>query len=215
MATQKCIGTTHLKNRCKRYPVKGTKYCPSHTKIFLNTECPICLCAFIEGENDEDLLPLECGHILHKDDCILKLSSFKCPICRAKIKNKREVLGEQICSKISKNVSEFRKFIKKENASRNREISEVVQIQDRRREEIESAIDFLKQNGVPRKYIPRSIAIEVADHPFHVPPGYFRELIFQTTRVLYGEKLFELIEKMEIDNDPNIDSLVNIFGLDS
>ena len=68
---------------------------------------------------------------------------------------------------------------------------------------------------MPRKFIPNSIAIENVDYPSHVPMGYFRDIIFETTRVLYGEKLCKIIEKSENNGDPNIESLINIFDLNS
>lgn len=203
---EKCLGISSSKQRCKRYPKKGEKYCVNHMpkKDFQNKECPICLCTF---EKSGDSIILGCGHKIHTKGCLTGLSKFNCPVCRTNI-NKSDLKKEWV-KKISSNRNDFQEYIKKLNDNLNEEISREQSMRQKREEEIQSAISFLIKKGVPLEYIPERIIVELEDHPLQVPPDYYASLIFRTTFSIYKKGIKEIV-KNNTSNDKNINLLRDI-----
>jgi hypothetical protein len=81
----KCCGLTingDELEKCKN--ISDKKYCPEHShryRLEKPDDCPIC----IESISDETEIPLECGHLIHKE-CLIPTNIHICPMCRQDMK---------------------------------------------------------------------------------------------------------------------------------
>lgn len=70
----------HNRNRCQVCHERTTQYnglCEDHTPPAFNKKCPICLDSILE----KNKVQFECGHKVHWE-CLSKLNSAQCPLCR-------------------------------------------------------------------------------------------------------------------------------------
>lgn len=83
-----CQGNTLKNIRCKKKKIGDTKFCHLHkvetTRFEKPEECFIC---YEEIKDDNEYL--SCGHWMHRS-CFAKTNKDTCPICRNKVKLKKE-----------------------------------------------------------------------------------------------------------------------------
>jgi hypothetical protein len=81
----KCCGLTINNDgleKCEN--VSDKKYCCDHShryRLEKPDDCPICM----ESISDETEIPLECGHLIHKE-CLIPTNIHICPMCRQNMK---------------------------------------------------------------------------------------------------------------------------------
>ena len=81
----KCCGLSikdDILEKCEN--ISDKKYCPDHSHIYRlekPDDCPICM----ESISDETEIPLECGHLIHKE-CLIPTNIHICPMCRQSMK---------------------------------------------------------------------------------------------------------------------------------
>jgi len=81
----KCCGLSINDVRLEKCEnVSDKKYCSVHShryRLEKPDECPICM----ESVSDETEIPLECGHLIHKE-CLIPTNIHICPMCRQSMK---------------------------------------------------------------------------------------------------------------------------------
>ena len=116
---QQCLATTLENTRCKNLAKPSLAYCYTHRgqSSTKNSECPICLEPFSDSSN---VFLLACAHQLHTE-CLARLRTDSCPVCRSRLTNLPKDLNDQI---------------------RTRQIQDTT---ERNEEELQEAIDRLGQ----------------------------------------------------------------------
>ena len=144
-------------------------------KSYFNIECPICF------DEDGDMIILSCLHRFH-EICLEGHTNLDCPKCRQHVINWSPSLKE----KIIKNSKEFtlelneadrRNIIQNENEFLS---TMSMFLQPPPQLEVASALNFLRDNGIPMRYLPRRIRIVLKKgHPRPQPGVLFNGIISQ------------------------------------
>jgi hypothetical protein len=82
--TKECKSLVIFDNKlikCNTLVNKNDQFCYRHKTMnkFYETLCECCICCEDINKNLE--IPLECGHIFHKE-CIIKFNKNQCPLCK-------------------------------------------------------------------------------------------------------------------------------------
>ncbi len=179
---------------------KGTvKTIPS--KIYLNTECPICLGQFTPAEQSS-LHVATCEHAMHQV-CMDGLVKKECPICRREITN----LPTDLKTKIDANATAYRQ--ERDEEEQHEIMNAIMQqmshsMRPTPNVEIIMALKYLEELGVPHSMIPQHVRIRV-DPRFPMPPpgAIFRGLIGKAIEMLHLEP--EDFEDDIGDNEPHFE----------
>lgn len=141
-----------------------------------NTECPVC---FSDDTESSPMHMMPCMHRLHLE-CAIHLTSFECPLCRVKINN----FPKNIHDSIVKNERERRDEIELDdrralqNALQNT-ISppQAVPSEPPLQLEVIAALQYLRDQGIPLRYIPVNIVVKVPRNSPRPPEGVIFSVI--------------------------------------
>lgn len=138
--------------------------------LSFNEKCPICL------EKDGDFFTLGCMHKIHLE-CCEYLNSLDCPLCRRCMQDLPECLREKITENAKKE-EENRIQEEREELSRTylHTHQSILVFRPTPQMEAISALDYLRENGIPMFYLPSIIEITFFGNNPLPPPG----AIFQT-----------------------------------
>lgn len=181
-----------------------------------NTECPIC---FSDDTEPSPMHMMPCMHRLHLE-CAIHLTSFECPLCRAKINN----FPKNIHDSIVKNERERRDEIELDdrralqNAIRSLP-PQIVPSEPPLQLEVIAALQHLRDQGIPLRYIPVNIVVKVPRNSPRPPEGVIFNTIFNHILCQISEDISSDILEDESDilaeNDLNEDTLETLFKLDN
>lgn len=157
--------------------------------FFFNKKCPICL------EKGGDMFGLECLHRLHLE-CCKNLSSLECPLCRKIINNFPSWLNELIEKNISKNKEESdRNEFSRTYSNFIYELSNLL-IHPTPQMEVIMAVDYLRENDIPLRYIPEVVSITF----FKDQPSFEVGFIFCRIVDSILEEILKDIDSVEEDD---------------
>lgn len=179
---KKCKGKTKSGNYCKKKCLEGSDCCEIHKNQSVNTtgksyntetgpsyneDCPICF----SSVGEMHLTP--CMHQLHIE-CAKGMSKVECPLCMAEVSNfPLEVVkqiksnGEEYQSKLDR--EDFENFVAYQNEREN--TVSTIHVSPPLRVEIASAMQFLKESGIPLEYIPTSVKLSIIQDNPTIPQG--------------------------------------------
>lgn len=202
------------KYQCTYKKKNGEKYCKKHlpgtqldkdkNKKTFNKECPICLESEDRKENG-NMLILSCLHRIHSK-CSEGLTNLKCPLCQQMVIN----WPPKIQTKIIKNG----KRVKKEVEDEEREV--LIQEQQRQQEyinrlrlyinpppkvEIIAALEYLRDQEIPERYIPRNITIARQRNRNNMQPGVLFMTIVSQVLNKINEEIPDINENLTNSDD--------------
>ena len=163
----------------------------SDTKVLdqqsFNTECPICF-----SENGK-MIMLSCFHRFH-EECLGGHTNLNCPQCRQHVVNWPPLLKEKIEKNSKKFQSELdeeerQNILENELQENRRFLSRVAMIlQPPPQVEVETALQYLRDNGIPMRYLPRKIKIVVRRGQPRMDPGIlFNAIISQVMEHIHED----------------------------
>ena len=200
-----------LKNgrRCMKNAIRETKFCNIHKKEDVPTDnsavpeekhvCGICL----EEVDIKELFCLNpCSHRFHLS-CIELLTKKECPSCRQEPTN----LTDEIIQKIQENNSNWMRELQAEDeeavrALRERYITRIPTPE----EEIQLAVETLRQSSIPLRFLPSRMEIEFSNAPgMRPPPGALATVLIKQAFLAFcmsvGKLSEEDFENLSSDDD--------------
>lgn len=164
-------------------------------KKAFNTECPVCF-----GE-EGDMIILSCFHRFH-EECLRGHTDLKCPQCRQHVVNWPPSLKK----KIEENSKQFTSELDEEdrqnlieqqvNQNTNFLSQMAIFLQPPPQVEVATALNFLRDKGIPMRYLPRKIKIAIRRGQPRPQPG-----------VLYHAVIGQILEQVQEDiYNSNIES---------
>jgi len=170
---KKCSGITRSGESCKNNCQDNSDHCRHHhnsSKITqFNEECPVCL------SNIGEMHLMSCMHRIHLD-CASRLISLECPLCRSGVNNFPESIREKIITEKQKYQNELEEEDRRNLETREREIREIIgenslYVSPPVQIEAVSAMQFLRNQGIPLSYLPTNIQISLPGDSPRPPPG--------------------------------------------
>lgn len=165
-----------------------------------NTECSICF------SDKNPMIILSCLHKFH-EECLEGHTNLDCPTCRQNVVNWPPRLKE----KIKKNSLNLRDDLESQDRRR------LIEAQERNAEvlsrlsmflqpppeaEIISAMQYLRENGIPLRYIPQGINIRVSkNQPKPIPGVLFSTLVDKVLKSIQEDISSEELEIEENSDD--------------
>jgi hypothetical protein len=165
-----------------------------------NTECPICF------SEENYMLILSCLHKFHRD-CLDGHTSLDCPTCRQPVVNWPPDLKKKILTNSSKLQSELesedrRRLIDMQNSESEFMSRMSLFLQPPPQVEISAAMQYLREQGIPLRYIPESICVGVTkNHPRPAPGVLFSAVISQVMQKVEDDLACGDLEVEEIELD--------------
>ena len=196
-----CSAIKNNGKRCRRRLATGLKYCWTHRleepkmsdninfvdKTAFNTECPVCF------EEEGNMIILSCLHRFH-EECLQGHINLNCPQCRQYVVNWPPSLKK----KIEENSKQFSSELDEEdrqnlvdqqiNENRNFLSQMTMFLQPPPQVEVATALNFLRDRGIPMRYLPRKIRIAVKRGQPRPQPG-----------VLYHAVIGQVLEQIQED----------------
>lgn len=165
-----------------------------------NTECPIC---FLD---DGHMLILSCLHKFHRK-CLEGHTSLECPTCRQSVVNwppelKRKLQENQSKLQSDLEISDRRRLIDMQNSQSEFLSSMSLFLQPPPQIEISAAMQYLREQGIPLRYIPESICVGITkNHPRPSPGVLYSAVISQVMQKVEDDLASGELEVEEVDFD--------------
>lgn len=212
-----CSGIKNNGKRCRRHFATGLKYCWTHRleeskmsknidvldnidKTAFNVECPVCF-----GE-EGNMIILSCLHRFH-EDCLECHTDLNCPRCRQRVvnwppilKNKIEENSKQFTSELDE---EDRQNLIEQQINDNRNfLSQLTMfLQPPPQIEVATALNFLRDRGIPTRYLPRKIKISVRRGQPRPQPGVIYHAVIGQVQENIQEDIHRGIIGVVISNE--------------
>lgn len=172
---------------CMRRIVVGYELCPQH--LSYNKQCPICL------EENKNMFTLSCMHAICRG-CMDGFVEFLCPLCKSQILN----LPGNLVTKIKENAA---KYAQEKIQEEHRELLNQETLRVPPFIEVLTAIAFLRQSGIPNRFIPHLTNINIPSNTNYQPGQLCNDFIVSFLSALQTKlgKDDDLEPQMEEESD--------------
>lgn len=172
-----CAGKKMDGRECKNRPANGLNCCWSHRDqeenisrerdvTSFNTTCPICL------DDTGSMIILSCLHRFH-EKCCENLTDLNCQLCQQHVinypPNLKKLIEKNSAARASELVEEDRQNLLQQQETLFSRMA--IYMQPPPNIEIMSALQYLRERGVPLKYIPQNVRISVQRGQPRILPG--------------------------------------------